>query len=40
MLYQHGEAVGEVKECSDDLGGPVMWKFLLGHEVTEEELYL
>lgn len=39
MLYQHGAAVGEVKECPDDLGGPVMWNFLLGHEVTDEELY-
>ncbi|THH32083.1 hypothetical protein EUX98_g2115 [Antrodiella citrinella] len=38
MLYQVGDKVGQKQKCPDDLGAPVMWKFYLGREVTEEEM--
>ena len=39
MLYQSGGQVGRKGECPDDLHVDLMWKFLFGREVAEEEMY-
>ena len=38
-MHQSGDAVAKKGEIPDDLHAPVMWDYMFGRKVTQEEMF-